>query len=132
MLIGEISKRTQLSKDTIRFYEKRGLIKVQPSSSEFNNYKNYTENNFQRLNFIKKAKGFGFTLNEIGDLLELVDLNKANCVTVQAKIMTKIEDINKKIQELENMKSLIYSGLNHAQSKCGSLPGEEACQQLYP
>ena len=77
MLIGEISKKTELSRDTIRFYEKRGLIKVESSVSEFNNYKEYTEDTLRRLLLIKKTKRFGFTLNEISELLELVDLNKA-------------------------------------------------------
>ena len=51
--------------DTIRFYEKKGLINPQPPTSEFNTYKNYTEGNLRRLALIKKAKMFGFTLNEV-------------------------------------------------------------------
>ena len=56
MLIGELSKKAQLSRDTIRFYEKKGLIKAKPSASEYNTYKNYTEENLQRILLIKKAK----------------------------------------------------------------------------
>jgi len=130
MLIGEISKKTQLSRDTIRFYEKKGLIRVQPSISEFNNYKNYTQENLHQLRLIKKAKNFGFTLNEIAELLELVKLNEANCSLFQTKVMAKIEDLDRKIQELMEMKSLIYMRLQEAQISCKNLEENENCKQI--
>ena len=55
MLIGEICKKTELSRDTIRFYEKKGLIKVKQTESEFNNYKDYTEQNLRRLLLIRAS-----------------------------------------------------------------------------
>jgi len=130
MLIGELSKKIQLSRDTIRFYEKKGLIKAQPSTSEFNNYKNYTEQNLKRLMLIKKAKSFGFTLNEIAELLELVDINKASCSLFQRKVRAKVDDINKKIEELEEMKFLIYARLQDAQINCKDIRGNENCTQV--
>ena len=116
MLIGEISKKTELTRDTIRFYEKKGLLKVDRTTSEFNNYKHYTLAHLQRLNLIKKAKGFGFTLNEISELLNLFDQKNANCLILQEKVDEKLDDIDRKIQELKEIKSLILLGTKKAQA----------------
>lgn len=127
MLIGEISDKTQLSRDTIRFYEKKGLIKVAQSNSEFNNYKNYSEENLKHLMLIKKAKKFGFTLNEINEILNLFQAKKANCSTMRNKITSKIQDIDLRIRELENMKSLILSQVKDASFKCGNKQNKNNC-----
>lgn len=118
MLIGEISKKTELTRDTIRFYEKKGLLNVERTVSEFNNYKNYTSEHLKRLLLIKKAKSFGFTLNEILELLKLFDLNNANCSILQEKVNEKLIDIDNRIQELMDFKRLILAGIEQAQNAC--------------
>jgi len=132
MLIGEISKKTGLSRDTIRFYEKKGLIAANRSDSIFNNYKNYTEENIRRLMLIKKAKSFGFTLNEIAELLELVSLNKATCSLFYTKTQEKISSIDRKIQELKDMKNLILKKTEEAKRSCLNLRKDENCKILQP
>lgn len=74
MLIGELSAKTGLSRDTIRFYEKQGLIKVSRGQRRDNNYKEYPEEVVDRLLTVKRLKGLGFTLNESGDLLAMIGL----------------------------------------------------------
>jgi len=130
MLIGELSNRTQLSRDTIRFYEKKGLIKGEPSKSEFNNYKNYTEDVLQRLLLIKKTKSFGFSLNEIAEILELIDINKANCSFFNEKVREKISTINNKIKELEDTKNLIISRVQEAKNVCVNIDENYNCPIL--
>ncbi len=127
MLIGEISKKTHLSRDTIRFYEKKGLIEAEHTNSEFNNYKNYTEENLQKLILIKKAKTFGFTLNEIAETLELVAVDEANCSTLYNKVIVKLEAIDKKIEELKEMKLLISTRLQDALGNCNNGQENENC-----
>ena len=130
MLIGEICKKTELSKDTIRFYEKRGLLQVERTSSEHNNYKNYTNEHLQRLQLIKKAKRFGFTLNEIVELLELYDTNSANCSVLQEKVQLKIADIDRRILDLQEIKGLILGGVQKAGSECLSRVEAKNCELL--
>ena len=130
MLIGEISKKTQLSRDTIRFYEKKGLIQARHTTSEFNNYKNYTEENVELLMLIKKAKNFGFTLNEIAEILDLVRIDKATCSALHEKVLSKIHDIDAKIQELEEMKLLIFTQLQKALINCKNPRENENCVDL--
>lgn len=130
MRIGEISKITELSKDTIRFYERKGLLKVERTLSQFNNYKNYTSEHLERLQRIKKAKRFGFTLNEIAELLDLFDLNNANCLILENKINKKIADIDMRIQELKEIKNLILIETKKVQIECTSIGTDKNCKLL--
>jgi len=118
MRIGELCQKTELTKDTIRFYEKKGLLKVKRSTSPYNNYKEYTFYHLERLELIKKAKRFGFTLNEITALLELFDAKKANCSTLKEKLTEKITDIDRRIEELKDFKSSILKEIKVAQDAC--------------
>ena len=70
MLINELSKRTGLSAHTIRFYEKSGLIEgKQDDSVTSNNYFHYDEVSVEKLEFISDAKSVGFTIKEIGQII---------------------------------------------------------------
>jgi DNA-binding transcriptional MerR regulator len=112
MLIGQLSGKTGLTRDTIRFYEKQGLIEVGRKERRFNNYKEYSEETLQRLLVIIRMKRFGFTLNEIAEYLDLLEINSASCENVSKKMIKKIDLIEEKIEELQNIKSLIINGLN--------------------
>jgi len=103
MRIGKVVEITGMSKDTIRFYEKFGLIKVSRTKSDWNNYRDYDENNLNKLLLIKKAKSFGFTLNEISEIIILLDTNVANCTTLSNKANNKLIEIDRKINELKSL-----------------------------
>ncbi|MBL4656588.1 MAG: MerR family transcriptional regulator [Flavobacteriales bacterium] len=128
MLIGEISKKTSLSRDTIRFYEKKGLIKVDRTDSEWNNYKDYSVETLKELLLIKKTKGFGFTLNEIAELMELFKMDAASCNVMSVKIKEKLSDIDKKIKELKDMKKMIFDKMNEARNNCMPKSENDNCQ----
>jgi len=129
MLIGEIVSKTSLSRDTIRFYEKKGLIKVSRTESEWNNYKDYNEETVDRLFLIKKAKGFGFTLNEIAEILEMFDLNQATCEVMAIKVKEKLSAIDEKINDLNEMKSMIINKIKNVGGECIS-NSEDNCQSI--
>lgn len=117
MLIGELSTKTGLSRDTIRFYEKQGLILVSRKERRANNYKEYSEEALKKLLAIKRIKGFGFTLNEAVAFLELIESNAASCENVSQKMLDKVCLIDEKIKELEAMKYLILDGINNCSAK---------------
>ena len=79
---------------------------------------------------IKKAKRFGFTLNEIAELLELSDTKSANCLVLQKKVNEKIFDIDKRIQELKDIKNSILVGIQKAQTKCMTKSEDDNCELL--
>ena len=112
MLIGRLSKKSGFSRDTIRFYEKRGLIPAGVKENEYNNYKNYSDKTLEKLLAIKKLKGFGFTLNEISGFLELLDINSLSCENISQKMVEKIRTLDAKINELKEIKNLIVKTLN--------------------
>jgi DNA-binding transcriptional MerR regulator len=129
MLIGELCKRTGLTKDTIRFYEKQGLITVE-KKNEFNNYKDYTEETYNRLSIIKRVKGFGFTLSEVAEFLEMVDANTASCNSVSKKVTEKVDLIDQKIRELNEIKQLMENGVDTCLSCCPPQTTQENCLML--
>ncbi len=73
MLIGELAKQAQLSRDTIRFYEKTKLIQ---SITRNNGYKDYPEQTLQQLQLIRTAKHLGFSLSEIKQILQMTEQNE--------------------------------------------------------
>lgn len=128
MLIGELSKACEMSRDTIRFYEKNGLIAIGKKERRFNNYKEYSRETLQRLLSIKQLKSFGFTLNEIADLLDMLEVNEATCKNVTHKIDEKVLLINQKIKELKTVRKQLLDGKKNCQNETGALKSpDEIC-----
>jgi len=105
MQIGEIAKRTGFSKDTIRWYEKIGLIKANKTSRYENNYRKYNAEIIDRLLLIKKVKSLGFTLNEIKDFMLLHEHKELNCQSASKIFQNRLNIIENKILELEMFRS---------------------------
>ncbi len=122
MLIGELSKKTGLSKDTIRFYEKRELIS---SDRKPNNYKVYSRETVDLLKFITGAKKLGFTLNEIKELVEISSSDDNRCQASLSKVQRKIEDIDNTMKMLEEQRS----NLGKLIKEC---PGPDSCAGIGP
>ncbi len=130
MLIGQLVKETGLSKDTIRFYEKHGLIKVNRKERRDNNYKEYSNEILTRLLTIKRLKGFGFTLNEVSDLLDMIEMNEASCKKVSHKINDKVTLLDEKIRELIAMRTLLLNGVNKCADGCNPEMSDDNCPIL--
>lgn len=127
MLIGELSKRSELSKDTIRFYEKCGLIAVGKKERQFNNYKEYSEETLHRLMSIKWIKNMGFTLTEVSEVLDMIDANEASCQNIADKIEDKVSRIDDKIKELLKVRSMLLNGLKTCCSPSSIKTANENC-----
>ncbi len=98
LTIGKLSKMAGVTNDTVRFYERYGLIA--PVSRSKSNYRLYREEDALRLRFIKRAKALGFTLNEIKDLLVLSQNPAATQADIKERTEQKAEDIRHKIFNL--------------------------------
>jgi len=116
MLIGELSKRTGFSHDTIRFYEKKGLIDINKKERRDNNYKEYPEHVYERLMLIKTVKALGFTLNEIDEFIEAWGEESASCNNLTTHLSEKIERVDQQILLLQNIKRKLQSSLNQCAS----------------
>lgn len=130
MLIGQLVQQTGLSKDTIRFYEKHGLIKVSRQERRDNNYKEYSNEILTRLLTIKRLKVFGFTLNEVADLLDMIEANEASCKNVSHKISEKVTVLDEKIRELIAIRTMLLNGVNKCTDGCNPKRKEDNCPIL--
>ncbi len=99
--IGQVAKRAGVGVETVRFYERKGLIE-QPRKRT-SGYRVYPDDVVQRIRFIRHAKALGFTLAEIGELLSLRPDPRTNCATVKERAQGKMADIDEKIASLTKM-----------------------------
>lgn len=101
LTIGKIAKIAQVSVDTIRYYEKEGLLS--PANKSEAGYRLYKEDAVRRLNFIKHAQQCGLSLAEIRDLLELKSRDDACCNDVRSLAVQKKLQIENKVKSLKAM-----------------------------
>jgi len=102
LTIGKVAQRAGIGVETIRFYEREGLI--EPPERRESGYRQYKEEAVDRLRFIRRAKELGFTLREIRDLLSLRLDADASCADVKQRTEAKLADIDTRIASLEQMK----------------------------
>lgn len=116
MLIGELSQRTGLSHDTIRFYEKKGLISVGKKQRRENNYKEYSEGVYDRLMLIKTIKELGFTLNEIDEFIRAWGDEDASCSNLSHHLTDKINRVDHQITLLRAVRAKLSKSLEKCQT----------------
>ncbi len=102
LTIGEVAKRSGIGLETVRFYERKGLIEEPPRTDS--GYRQYPAAVVARLHFIKRAKELGFSLKEILELLSLRVDSDTTCADVKKRADLKILDIEQKISILQEMK----------------------------
>ncbi|ANK38180.1 MULTISPECIES: mercury resistance transcriptional regulator MerR1 [Staphylococcus] len=103
--IGELAEKCSVNKETIRYYERIGLIS-EPDRTE-SGYRMYSQQIIDRLNFIKRMQELGFTLNEIDKLLGVVDRNESKCRDMYDFTVLKLEDIQRKIEGLKRIEQML-------------------------
>jgi MerR family transcriptional regulator, copper efflux regulator len=108
MLIKELSKQTGITAHTIRFYEKSGLIKGKRDENvKTNRYFHYDEETVEKLELIRDAKSVGFTLSEIGQLMDAWYNKKMTIADKLSVLDEKLLSIDERIKQLKEMKKLI-------------------------
>ena len=117
---GQLAKKAGVNIETIRYYERRGLI-PKPGRRD-SGYRQYSDETVKRVQFIRHAKELGFSLKEIHELLSLRHDPGTPCSMVKSKANSKIEDIEVKIRTLQGMKKALMK-LTNACSGKGPLKG---------
>ncbi|MCH7687613.1 MAG: heavy metal-responsive transcriptional regulator [Planctomycetes bacterium] len=102
LTIGQVAQRVEVGIETIRFYEREGVLEKPDRSAS--GYRLYGEDVIARLRFVGRAKELGFTLKEIRELLGLRVEPTTTCADVRIRAETKIGDIEEKIRTLKRMK----------------------------
>ncbi len=102
---GQVAKQAQVNIETIRYYERRGLI-PEPLRRE-SGYRQYSKDTIDRIRFIKRAQELGFSLKEIDELLSLRLDPKTPAIVVRRRTEAKVREIDEKIKTLQNMKHVL-------------------------
>ena len=101
LTIGKLAKQAGVGIQTVRFYERQGLIQKPPKRGGFHYY---SSEDAKRIRFIKRAQEVGFTLREVQELLDLRIQSTATCGDVKHKTDEKITEVEAKIRDLHRIK----------------------------
>lgn len=103
MKIGELGAATQTKVETVRYYERIGLLP--PPARSNSNYRSYSPVHLARLSFIRRSRGLGFTLEAVRDLLALADDRDQPCEAVDALARIHLSQIERKIADLSALRA---------------------------
>ncbi len=107
MTIGQVARRAGVGIDTVRFYERQGLL-AKPARRA-SGYRQYGEDAVGRLRFIRRAKDLGFTLAEIAELLALRRDPDTTCAEVKHKARAKLADVEARIADLQRIRQALLA-----------------------
>lgn len=111
MQIGQLARQAGVAIDTVRYYERQGLL---PSPERLaSGYRRYGTQDVARLRFIRLAKELGFTLQEIGELLQLSAAREGDRAEVRALAQQRLADIERRLQELDAMRMALAELVQH-------------------
>jgi DNA-binding transcriptional MerR regulator len=125
MQIGEVAERTSTSVDAIRFYEKRKLLPRAGRSA--GGFRLYSEETIERLHFIRQMQSLGFSLREVGELIELRGHKVDACESVKALLQTKLADVRGKLRELQQLQSQLEADLRRCHRELSHRRRHAAC-----
>lgn len=121
---GQLADEVGVNVETIRFYERRGLLEEPPRRPS--GYRQYSTDAVRRLRFIRRAKDLGFTLAEIQEFLELDQTVDSPCEKVQSQIAAKVADLQQRIDSLRQLKR----GLAAFGDSCRRSSSQDRCPFL--
>ena len=102
---GDVAERADVNVQTVRYYERRGLIPEPPRSS--GGFRQYNPDHVDRIRFIKRAQELGFTLEEAHELLQLSVTAEADRADVRAVAQNKIEEVEEKMRALQRIRDTL-------------------------
>ena len=126
--IGELARQANVNIETIRYYERRGLLPEPPRNQS--GHRQYSQESVKRTDFIKRCQALGFSLNEITEILELRITPKSTCADMKLRVDEKLTDVDRKIHELVD----IRDALNRLLKKCtgkGPIGNCPILEELY-
>ena len=103
--IGSLSKQTGCNIETIRYYEREGLIPEPPRSE--GGHRQYDDTHLKRLTFIRRSRELGFTLQEVRGLLRIVDGEHYTCAEVKTVTLDHLADIRGKLADLKKLEKVL-------------------------
>jgi MerR family copper efflux transcriptional regulator len=124
LTIGKAARESGVGVETIRFYERQGLIEQPPKPHM--GVRRYSDEAISRIRFIKKAQQLGFTLREIHELLALRADPDADCSQLREEAVAKLQNVRQKIEQLQQIGAALETLIN----ACPGQGGLQACSIL--
>ena len=124
---GEVSKRIGCNIETVRYYERIGLLPPPPRSK--GGHRIYHRDHVKRLIFICRSRELGFTLKQVRDLLRLVDGGSYTCAEVKALTLDHVVEVRRKVADLRRMARVLKEMA--AQCEGGTVPDCPIIDALY-
>lgn len=118
--IGAAARQTGCSVPTIRYYEEVGLLLAAPRTE--GNQRHYDDAAVQRLTFIRRCRDFGFTIEQVRDLVGLVDQPSRNCVDVRDVANVHLVEVRKKLAELQALEASLSRFVFSCDTACAGGP----------
>ncbi len=131
MTIGDLSRQTGCKIETIRYYEKIGMLS-EPQRSE-GGHRQYAPGHLKRLTFIRRARALGFTLEKIRALLSLSERRNASCASVREVARDHLVEVRSRIADLQAMESVLDDLVTRCRGKfIPDCPIIESLSQVAP
>ncbi|HEY9401709.1 MAG TPA: heavy metal-responsive transcriptional regulator [Pyrinomonadaceae bacterium] len=118
--IGDVSKRSGVGIEALRFYEKSGLL--DKPSRTYSGYRVYGEDVLERLSFIKRAQALGFSLDEIGRIIGDAGKGESACADVREIVRRRMAELDERLKELHRYRNELKSTLEEW-DRVGQVPG---------
>ena len=128
MTIGRLAEATQTRVETVRWYEKVGLLP--PPARSSGNYRLYGPEHLRRLSFIRRSRTLGFTVEQIRDLLALSDDRERSCTEVDIIARAHLADVERKLADLARLAAELREVIG--QCGCGSVADCRIIEALSP
>lgn len=124
--IGAASKATGVNIETIRYYERIGLM---PLPRRAGKYRQYDHEMIKRLAFIRRCRRLGFSLNEVREFLRFVDGGDLTCVEVKERTLAHVREVRDKIRDLRTVERVLSEMVDQCDD--GAVPGCPIIEALY-
>lgn len=126
MRIGEVQERSGASRDTLRYYERIGLIAARRQAG--NNYREYDEQTLLELDFIRQAQAMGFTLAEIGELLQARRSRTLDCALGAELLGEKLAEVERRLGELTALRDFLHAERERLLASAAQQAAGRACR----
>lgn len=120
LTIGQLARQAGVGVETVRFYERRGLLEEPPRRPS--GYRQYSPEGVSRLRFILDAKQLGFSLREVQELLQLRGGGAAVCSEVRSRVEIKIASLSEKLCSLGRIKNVLEALLEKCRANAHAVP----------
>ncbi|WP_028877584.1 MerR family transcriptional regulator [Teredinibacter turnerae] len=129
MRVTELAKKLNISPDTVRFYTRKGGLR--PVKDAANGYKSYTPKDEQRLRFILGARGLGFTVNDIEEILQVSDNHHTPCPLVRELIEQRLQETEARFNEMKRLRDRMRQAVSEWQQLPDADPkGHRVCHLI--